>query len=79
MSLWIELLVSALKSENIEINFSNNDVIKEIVELKCYKILSKIKRVLEDEFIDDYSRCNIIKEILKVFEDEHMSCKVPTY
>ena len=53
--------------------FASTDVAK-IVELECYKALSKIKDVLEDDSLEDSKCFYRIEEIICVFEELGSGC-----
>ncbi len=67
MELLKDVLAKALENEEIQIVFPNLSVnAKELVELTCFQILSKIKAALENDSLSDYE---CIEEIICIFED----------
>ena len=68
MNLYQEVLCNVLKSELIEIKFPNIPTMVNLVELKCYHTLEKIKAVLEDDSLSDKECFLKIEEIVEIFE-----------
>ena len=57
MELYKEIIVKILEQEDIHITFPNLKINpSEIVEMKCYKALQKIKAIIEDDSLED-SEC----------------------
>ena len=69
MNLYQEILCNLLKSETLEINFPNIPAMVNLVELKCYGALKKIKEILEDDSLSDKECFWKIEEIVCVLED----------
>ena len=69
MNLYQEILCNLLSSERIEINFPNIPAMVNLVELRCYEALRKIKEILEDHTLSDKDCFLKIEEIVNVFED----------
>ena len=42
--------------------------VEEMIEMKCYQALNEIKKILEDETIDDRDCFESIESIISVFE-----------
>ena len=75
MDLNKEILIKLLEKETLNIkfeNFTHNPT--EIVELKCYDALKKIKAILENDSFNDIECFNKIEEIICVFEDLGSGC-----
>ena len=53
MKLWKELLVSGLENDNYELDYINDEIIKDIIQNKCYKILLQIKQTIENQKLSD--------------------------
>lgn len=71
MELYQEILCHVLANEKIQVSFPeliNTDVTK-IVELECYKALSKIKAILENDTSADSECFQQIEEIVGTFEE----------
>lgn len=70
MELYEEILVKRLASERMEITFPDLKVnAAEIVQMECYKVLQKIKAIIEDDSLDDGACFMKIEEIICAFED----------
>lgn len=70
MELYKEILVRILSGEDTEIIFPNLHIDPtQIVELECYKVLQKIKVVIEDDSLEDESCFKKIEEIVRAFEE----------
>lgn len=71
MDLYQEILCHVLATEKVQVSFpelTNTDVTK-IVELECYKALTKIKAILEDDTLADSECFQQIEEIVCTFEE----------
>lgn len=69
MELYKEILISALKDEDVTVVFPNLKIDgKEIVEMECYKALKEIKKVLENDSLEDKECFEKIEEIVCIFE-----------
>lgn len=71
MELYHEILCHVFANEKVQVSFPglvNTDVTK-IVELECYKALSKIKAILEDDALADSECFQQIEEIVCAFEE----------
>lgn len=69
MELYKEILVQVLSQQSAEVVFSNLHLdATQIVELECYKVLQKIKAVIEDDGLEDESCFRKIEEIVCIFE-----------
>ena len=70
MDLYQEILSHVLENETVEVTFPNLQInAAEIVQMRCYQALKKIKAILEDERLDDAACCMKIEEILCVLEN----------
>lgn len=69
MELFTEILVKALENGRIEVTFPDLNLDpKELVDLKSYAALCRIKRIVEDESLDDPSCFRKIEEIVQTLE-----------
>ena len=70
MELYKEILAQILSRQNTEIIFPDLHLdATQIVELECYKVLRKIKAVIEDDSLEDESCFKKIEEIVCIFEE----------
>lgn len=70
MKLYQEMMTKILSNEVMEVSFPNFNVNpSEVLEMQCYKALSKIKLILEDETLNDAECFDKIEEIICVFEE----------
>lgn len=74
MELWRELLISGLQNEHYEFDCLNDNVLKEIVEKRCYKALRQIKQVINDERLLDQDCFVKIEEIICALEENNIFC-----
>ena len=74
MELWRELLISGLQNENYEFNCVNDNVLKEIIENRCYKVLQQIKKAIDDDALSDKDCFIKIEELLCVLEENNIFC-----
>ena len=69
MELYKEILAGVLAHQEIQINFPNLQITPtEIVELKSYQVLQKIKAVITDDSLTDSECFMKIEEIINIFE-----------
>lgn len=69
MELFTELLVKALEGERMEVTFPNMKLDPaELVELKSYAALCRIKSIIEDDTLDDPACFKKIEEIVSTLE-----------
>ena len=69
MKLFAELLVKALENERVEVTFPDMKLPpEEIVEIKSYAALCKIKSIIEDDTLDDPECFKKIEEIVSTLE-----------
>ena len=67
MDLYKELLVNTLAKEEMIVEFPNLKInAQDIIELQCYKILQKIKALVENNSLSDFE---CIEAIVCAFED----------
>lgn len=70
MNLYVEILSNILAKEKINIEFPNFTVSpQEIVEMQSYKMLQKIKTIIENDSLDDRNCFMKIEEIISLFEN----------
>lgn len=53
MELWRELLIGGLQNPECKLDNIDDKALKEIVMDRCYKILVQIKKVIDDEKMQD--------------------------
>ena len=69
MELFAELLIKALENGRIEVSCPDLKLDpKEIVEIKSYAALCKIKKIIEDDTLDDPACFKVIEEIVSTLE-----------
>lgn len=69
MELYRDMLCRILETEDFEILLPKwNLKVEEMVELKCYQALQEIKRILEEDGLDDAECFDRIEKIISVFE-----------
>lgn len=69
MELYRDMLCRILESEEYEIILPRWKInVEEMMELKCYQALNEIKKILEDESLDDIDCFERIEKIIAVFE-----------
>ncbi len=77
MELWREVLISGLQNENNKLDYINDKILKELIDIQSYSILLQIKQLLEDEKLEDEDCFIKIEKILcklgenSVFCDRH--------
>mgnify|MGYP000044556815 FL=1 len=70
MDLYTEMLVEILSKQKIEIHFPELSFsVEELLEMRCYEALRKIKAVLEDESLTDAACFQKIEEMINIFEE----------
>ena len=70
MELCKELLIHVLSQEKAEVTFpALNTDLSVLLELECYRTLSKIRDTLDDETLDDRECFKKIEEIVRAFEE----------
>ena len=74
MKLWKELLVSGLENDNYELDYINDEIIKDIIQNKCYKILLQIKQTIENQKLSDKGCFDKIEEIICSLEENNIFC-----
>ena len=66
MNLYQEILIRVLQQEEIHVSFPNLSISSsEIIQLKCYEALLKIKTIIEDDSLSDFE---CVEEIVHVLE-----------
>lgn len=69
MELYKEILIKVLSNSKIEIEFPHLEIsAAEIVEIKAYKALKRIKQVLVCREVEKQDSLREIEEIIRVFE-----------
>ena len=69
MELYRDILYRILESEEFEILLPKWKMnVEEMMGLKCYQALQEIKRILEEDELDDEECFNRIEKIISVFE-----------
>lgn len=76
MELYQNLLAKILSAQPMQITFPNLSLnATEIIELECYKMLCRIKAILDDSSIDDPECFYKIEEIIHLFEKIDCPCE----
>ena len=69
MELYRDMLCRILETEEFEILLPKwNMKVEEMMEMKCYQALQAIKRILEEDELDDEECFDRIEKIVSVFE-----------
>lgn len=69
MELYRDILYRILESEEFEILLPKWKMnVEEMMEMKCYQALQEIKKILEDDELDDAECFESIEKIISVFE-----------
>lgn len=69
MELYRDMLCRILETEEFEILLPKWDMkVEEMMEMKCYQALQEIKRILEDDELNDEECFESIEKIIAVFE-----------
>ena len=69
MELYRDMLCRILETEEFEIVLPKwNMKVEEMMEMKCYQALQAIKRILEEDELDDEECFDRIEKIISVFE-----------
>ena len=69
MELYRDMLCRILETEDFEILLPKwNMKVEEMMEMKCYQALQAIKRILEEDELDDEECFDRIEKIISVFE-----------
>lgn len=69
MDLFKDVLIKALENEKIEVTFPGLTVdAADLVEMRSYAALCKIKEIVDDERLDDQACFHRIEEILLALE-----------
>ncbi|MBQ3023307.1 MAG: hypothetical protein IJD91_08315 [Clostridia bacterium] len=73
MDLCKEILVSALAKEEIQISFPHFDTdVEKLFEKECFKIIRRIKDILNDDSLEDKECFERIERL--VIEFENLNC-----
>ena len=69
MELYRDILYRILESEEFEILLPKWKMnVEEMMEMKCYQALQEIKKILEDDELNDAECFESIEKIISVFE-----------
>ncbi len=69
MTLYYDMLCKILETEEFEIFLPKwNMKAEEILEIKSYQALNEIKKILENDSLDDFECFDRIEKIISVFE-----------
>ena len=69
MELYRDMLCRILETEEFEIVLPKwNMKVEEMMEMKCYQALQAIKRILEEDELEDEECFDRIEKIISVFE-----------
>lgn len=69
MELYRDMLCRILETEEFEILLPKwNMKVEEMMEMKCYQALQAIKRILEEDELEDEECFDRIEKIISVFE-----------
>lgn len=75
MKLFQDILKEILMEEEVQVVFPNLKMSpSELVEMRCYMALRKIKKILEDDTLDDKECFAKIEEIVYIFEVMGSDC-----
>ena len=74
MELWQALLLSGLQNENYTFKDLKDTTLKEIIENNCYKVLTEIKKIIDDERFSDLDCFYKIDNILCKLEEYNIIC-----
>lgn len=70
MDLLKEIIISALEREKMQISFPHFDGdIEKLFEKECYKIIQRIKAILNDDSLEDKECFERIERLVIEFED----------
>lgn len=75
MRLFQNILKEILMEEEVQVIFPNLKMSpSELVEMKCYMALRDIKKILEDDTLEDKECFGKIEEIVHIFEGMGSDC-----
>ncbi len=75
MKLFQDILKGILMEEEVQVVFPNLKMSpSELVEMKCYMALRDIKKILEDDTLEDKECFAKIEEIVHIFEVMGSDC-----
>lgn len=69
MELWKGILLKLLQNEDAEVFFPQLYNVKTVLNQECYRILERIKRILENDDFNDKECCMKIEEIIREFDE----------
>ena len=68
MSLWKKILINGLQNETDNVDFTNDETLKNLVESKCYQILQSIVLIIDDTNLSDEDCFDKIEKIIQLLE-----------
>ncbi len=69
MELSVEILAHLLSQENAQLIFPDLGLkVKDIIEMKCYQTLCRIREIVQDDTLDDRECFDRIERIICAFE-----------
>lgn len=68
MELWEQLLMAAHRKKFRRCTAFSEETVKEILESSCYKLLARIREILDDDTLGDDSCFMKIEEIVCTYE-----------
>lgn len=69
MELYQEILINILNNQKVQVTFPNLQIDgNKIIESECYKVLKRIKEIIEDDTLNDSECFAKIEEIICAFE-----------
>ena len=74
MDLWRELLINGLQNESTKFDNFNDNVLIDVLEKQCYKVLEQIKQTLDNEILTDEDCFNKIEKIICALEQNGIFC-----
>lgn len=74
MELWQEIFANIFRERTITIHFPQAPSFAELFDHACYKALTEIKEIIEDDTLDDEACFLRIEKIVRVFEKTGSSC-----
>ena len=68
MELWEQLLMAARRKKFRRCTAFSEETVKEILESSCYKLLTRIREILDDDTLEDKSCFMKIEAIVCAYE-----------
>ena len=70
MVLYIEILSKVLAGQEMQVTFPNLTMsVEDMLQMKCYQALKRIKQIIQDETLTDGECFCQIEEIICLFEE----------